>query len=674
MASCVTSAGGTCRLPVDILTQSMRGYCITTIALGLAATARAQNAPDELIQLIRDNDLATLKTLPSNGNGINTHDARGTTLLMYAAGFGTADAVKLLLSKGADVNAKNQFDMTALVFGAGNHEKARLLVEKGADVNVKTKGGRTPLMIASACDGCSPTVKLLLDKGADPKAVDGHKVSALHIAADANDLESMKLLIAKGADPKMADGAGNTPLPSAASNCNLDAVKFLLSKGADPNAGNSFANEVKFGKIQLIGLTPLMMGSTYCSPELVKTLLDAGAKVDATDVRGMTPLMFAVSSEEQNLAVAHLLIKAGAAVNAKTKTGETALDWAKRSGNPQVLAALNEAGAKEGLAYQAPARKGAADRPVLQAVEKGTAILQQGASGFFKQAGCVGCHHQTAALIAMTAARQAGVKVDENEAKGYIKMMEGASTTLQPPLIERNDVGGLTDGWVSMLFAMHGEHYSSSPLTDVLVTYVANFQRRDGSWWLGGVARPPFEEGYMQRTAMGLRSLQLYGTPALKAEFDKRIARSRDYLLKARARTNDEAAMQILGLHWSPGSEDKMRALAKTLIASQRPDGGWGQNPNLPSDAYATGETLWALQESHTLKVSDPVYQKAVKYLLGTQWEDGSWYVRSRAPKFQPYFQSGFPHDHDQWISSAATSWAVRALAPAVENEKRASR
>jgi hypothetical protein len=53
---------------------------------------------------------------------------------------------------------------------------------------------------------------------------------------------------------------------------------------------------------------------------------------------------------------------------------------------------------------------------------------------------------------------------------------------------------------------------------------------------------------------------------------------------------------------------------------------------------------------------------------------DGSWYVRSRAVKFQPYFQSGFPFDHDQWISAAATAWAVRALAPAIQDEKRASR
>jgi hypothetical protein len=51
-----------------------------------------------------------------------------------------------------------------------------------------------------------------------------------------------------------------------------------------------------------------------------------------------------------------------------------------------------------------------------------------------------------------------------------------------------------------------------------------------------------------------------------------------------------------------------------------------------------------------------------VAFLLRTQLPDGSWHVASRAPKFQPYFQSGFPHDHDQWISGCATAWAAIAL------------
>ena len=43
------------------------------------------------------------------------------------------------------------------------------------------------------------------------------------------------------------------------------------------------------------------------------------------------------------------------------------------------------------------------------------------------------------------------------------------------------------------------------------------------------------------------------------------------------------------------------------------------------------------------------------------QLEDGSWYVKTRALGFQPYFDNGFPHGVDQWISGAATGWATMA-------------
>ena len=98
----------------------------------------------------------------------------------------------------------------------------------------------------------------------------------------------------------------------------------------------------------------------------------------------------------------------------------------------------------------------------------------------------------------------------------------------------------------------------------------------------------------------------------------------------------------------------------------QKPDGGWNQLDQLASDAYATGVALYALAQSG-MSPQDPVYRRGVDYLLSTQLSDGSWHVRSRAPKLQPYFQSGFPHDHDQWISSAATAFAAAALAEAMQ-------
>jgi hypothetical protein len=62
------------------------------------------------------------------------------------------------------------------------------------------------------------------------------------------------------------------------------------------------------------------------------------------------------------------------------------------------------------------------------------------------------------------------------------------------------------------------------------------------------------------------------------------------------------------------------------------------------------------------LDVSDGPFQKGVRFLLRTQFDDGSWYVRSRAWPFQPHFESEFPHGKDQWISAGGTAWATMAL------------
>ncbi len=247
-------------------------------------------------------------------------------------------------------------------------------------------------------------------------------------------------------------------------------------------------------------------------------------------------------------------------------------------------------------------------------------------------------------------------------------------TGFQEMILQRIDIGGLSDNESFSLWAMAAARYPANAITDAMAVYVASCQRGDGSWRLGGISRPPFEDGVITHTAVAMRALQQYAWPARKDEFDQRVARARAFLLEAKAITTDDAAMQLAALGWAGLARDRLRVLAKALLARQHEDGGWSQTGRLASDAFATGQALWALRESGVLPASGAAYQRGVKYLLGTQGADGSWYVRSRSPKFQPYFQSGFPYDHDQWISSSATAWAVMALAPAAEREQRASR
>ena len=117
-----------------------------------------------------------------------------------------------------------------------------------------------------------------------------------------------------------------------------------------------------------------------------------------------------------------------------------------------------------------------------------------------------------------------------------------------------------------------------------------------------------------------------------------------------------------------------IRQEAKSLAALQRADGGWSQLPALATDAYATGEAVFALGSAGRMTVGDPVFRKGVDYLLRTQASDGSWHVKSRSIWLQPYLDSGFPYGQDQFISTAGTAWATMALTLAAEPAKQSRR
>ena len=110
------------------------------IGLGcLASFVSAQNSAETFFKAIRSADLDTLRHASANPAGVK--DRLDTTPLHYAALYGNTESVRILIDRGADVNARNKSGATPLIYAAYNFEKTRLLVEKGADVNAKS-GGR----------------------------------------------------------------------------------------------------------------------------------------------------------------------------------------------------------------------------------------------------------------------------------------------------------------------------------------------------------------------------------------------------------------------------------------------------------------------------------------------------------------------------------------------------
>jgi ankyrin repeat protein len=174
-------------------------------------------------------DIAAL--LLSKGADVNARSFFGETALHLVQSKKTAE---LLLSKGADVNARDtEFGMTPL-FNADAKVSA-VLLSHGADIEATSKEGHTPLAWSSYWDNLEKS-RFLLSKGARVNAGVGKTKTALHIAANWGRIELAQLLITHGADVNARDDSGWTPLHWAAFEGGPEMVQFLISRGATADA------------------------------------------------------------------------------------------------------------------------------------------------------------------------------------------------------------------------------------------------------------------------------------------------------------------------------------------------------------------------------------------------------------------------------------------------------
>lgn len=602
-----------------------------------------------------------LTAMVRGGADVNTADRLGETPLMYAATVGSLDAMKFLVEKGANVNAQTASGATALIWSATDLAKVRFLIDHGANVNLATKRGRTALLVAAMSDNSYEIVKLLMDKGADVKAVDFLHTTPLRGAVLGNDTRTIKLLIDAGVDVNVADLPGISPLMIAAGwNGNVEATKALLAKGANVNAVSRpvMGLPAKNGASEFGLLTPLTMSAAFGPSDLIRTLIDAGADVNARDVRGMSPLMLAVATDHQDPAVIRMLIEHGADPKLKSKLGDDAIDWAGRNGQTpgkellKVSAAMQPAA--ESMKPEPPANARAAVQRIVPLVEKSS-------WDFFAASGCVSCHAQSMTDWVVGAARAKSFAVDEKASAERVKMLKVVYPT--EPLLERMDAAGAMEQLAYPLLGLAANHYPADRMTDAFVANIAAQQRADGSWHVGAAARPPAEEGDIFRTAVCLRALEAYGAPGIGMEITARVSAARAWLKTAKATTTEDRNMQLLGLAWAGVNAKELKPMAQAILAKQQASGGWTQHDGLAeADAYATGETLYALATAAVVTPKDVAWKRGAKFLLETQHADGSWYVKSRSPRIQAHFEGGFPYHYDQWISNWGTSWAALAL------------
>jgi hypothetical protein len=330
-------------------------------------------------------------------------------------------------------------------------------------------------------------------------------------------------------------------------------------------------------------------------------------------------------------------------------------------------------------AEQRTAVEPAVSAPAIRAaVEKSLPLLTKAAVGHREQRKqCFACHNQGVPIFALTAAKSRGFAIDEAELTTQLQFIADFLGKNREKYLEGKGTGGQADTAGYALSTLAAGQWPPDETTAAVAEYLL-LRHEDRDHWGSSGNRPPTEDSPFSTTFVALRGLAVYSTEEQRERADSRRERVREWLVKTQPKDNEERVFRLLALKEIAAPGEEIASAVKELLAKQRDDGGWAQldaaggDTGYPewaaqSDAYATGTALVALAQAGGLATSDAAYQRGLAYLLKKQEADGSWHVITRSKPFQAYFESGFPHGNDQFISCAATGWATLALVLACE-------
>ena len=311
-----------------------------------------------------------------------------------------------------------------------------------------------------------------------------------------------------------------------------------------------------------------------------------------------------------------------------------------------------------------------AAKEVRAAVEAALAPLKKGATGHAEQKTCFACHNQAPPMLAFATAKARGFAVPADLLASQAEHVVGFLDTNRDRFKDGRGTGGGAATASYALFTLELAGHKADDNTAAVVDYLLKTQA-DRDHWRTTSNRPPTEASDFTTTYLALRALRVWGPDAKldKEKVAKRGESARGWLVKAPAKDAEDRVFRLLGLKEAGAGAKEIASAAWELLQAQRADGGWAQLDGGPSDAYATGAALVALHQAGGLKTGAPAYRAGLAHLLKTQRPDGTWFVKSRSKPFQPYYESGFPHEKDQFISIAASGWATAALALAVEKK-----
>jgi hypothetical protein len=301
------------------------------------------------------------------------------------------------------------------------------------------------------------------------------------------------------------------------------------------------------------------------------------------------------------------------------------------------------------------------DDVIRSAVRRAIPLLEKGSSGSADQRTCFTCHNQALPIMALSEAKKHGLTIDEDNLARQLKHTHSHLERGRKDYLAGQGQGGrvLTAGYA--LWALEAGAHTPDETTAAVTSFLLQYQK-DADHWRHPGNRPPSSGSDFTTTYVALRGLGAYGTAEQGPQINSRIDTVRQWLLRTEPKDTEDRVFRLQALTYAGAGEADVQNETKNLMNSRRDDGGWAQTPQMNSDAYATATALVALRQAGGLPADGQVIQYGLRFLIDTQLDDGSWHVVTRATPFQTYYESGFPHQQDQFISITASSWATLAL------------
>ncbi len=314
-----------------------------------------------------------------------------------------------------------------------------------------------------------------------------------------------------------------------------------------------------------------------------------------------------------------------------------------------------------------PFNNATSTEPDKVAVAKSLELLRKAAKGHIEMKSCFGCHNQAFPMLAFSKVKDKNFTIPKEEIEAQTNFIMKFLEINEQKFLEGAGTGGAADTAGYALFTLELAGVKPNQTTNAVVTYLLKHQADNGYWKVTS-NRPPSEASHFTTNFLALRALRVWGKSNPVELIEKRRKAASDWVIKTLPKTTEDLVFRILALQEISFISDKqivnetLKQSAKALIDKQNNDGGWAQTEKMESDPYATATSLVALHMTGQVLKNDKVFQEGINYLVKTRKEDGSWLVKSHSKPFQTYYESGFPHEKDQFISVTASGWATAAM------------